>query len=228
MRSSVVVSAALPVDVPVEPSAQAARAAAREELRDPAYQAYEPSLFERASTAVLRWLQDGFETTAGATPGGWWSAVVLVLLLTLGAVALRARLGPLARTGRRPGAVFAGAAPRSTVEHHRAADAALSAGDLDAAVTERFRALVRGLEERGLLDPRPGRTAAEVAAEGATLFPGCAAALRAAATAFNEVRYGGRAATTEAHAAVADADRAVRAARPDGGPASLSPGWARP
>lgn len=202
--------------VPVVPDPETARAAARKELSDPAYRSQEPTLFERISDAVTDWVKDLFGRTSDAAPGGRWSLVLLTLVVLLALWALRARLGKLTPGGRRTAEVF-GATERTAAEHHADADAALAAGDLDTAVTERFRALVRGLEERGLLDPRPGRTAHEAGEEGGRLLPACALPLRAAARVFDEVRYGGRVATRAGHDTVAEADRAARAARPEAG-----------
>ncbi|NEA03407.1 DUF4129 domain-containing protein, partial [Streptomyces sp. SID10116] len=58
------------------------------------------------------------------------------------------------------------------------------------AVQERMRAVVRALEERALLDPRPGRTADEAAAEAGRTLPSHTDRLRAAARAFDDVTYG--------------------------------------
>ncbi|HUR73446.1 MAG TPA: DUF4129 domain-containing protein [Sporichthya sp.] len=200
--------------VPVVPDPETARAAARDELTDPAYRSQEPTLFERVTDKIVERLGDLFSRTADSAPGGRWSLVLLTALVLLGLWALRARLGKLAGTGRRTAEVF-GEAERTAAEHHADADAALAAGNLDTAVTERFRALVRGLEERGLFEPRPGRTAHEAGEEGGRLLPACALSLRAAARVFDEVRYGGRAATRAGHDTVAEADRAARAARPE-------------
>ncbi len=216
----------LPWAVPVVPDPDSARDAAREELTDPAYRSQEPTLFERITDEILDRLGELFGRTADNAPGGRWSLVLLTAVVLLAVWGLRARLGKLASTGRRTAEVF-GTTVRTAAEHHADADTALAAGDLDTAVTERFRALVRGLEERGLLDPRPGRTANEAAEEGGRLLASCALQLRAAARVFDEVRYGGRAATAAGHVTVADADRAARAARPEVGAAAPG-GWVAP
>ncbi|NEB80458.1 DUF4129 domain-containing protein, partial [Streptomyces sp. SID14478] len=64
---------------------------------------------------------------------------------------------------------------------------------------ERMRALVRALEERALLDPRPGRTADEAATEAARPLPQHAERLHAAAREFDDVTYGGRTATPDTY-----------------------------
>jgi hypothetical protein len=199
-------------DVPLVPGREAARAAAHAELSNPRYHANDPSLLRRAVDRVGAWLSALFDHTAGAGPGGRLAAVLLVGLLLLAAGVLRARLGPARRTATRRGALFTEARRRTAVEHHRAADAALADGDASTAVLERFRALVREAEERGLIAPRPGRTADEFAADVGGLQPHAAPALTAAAEVFDRVRYGGRVGTAEHHDLVLAAVGALRAA----------------
>lgn len=205
--------ALLPADIPVDPARDEARSAARRELNDPAYSAHEPSLWERAANWVIDFVKAALDGAQAGAPSGPWAAVGFFAVLVLIALVVRAKLGPMARSARRGDALFSGTA-RSAADHHRAADAALAAGDLATALQERFRALVRGLEERGIVAARPGYTADEAAAEAARQLPGCADRLRAAARAFDDVRYGDRPATADGHRLVAEADSAARAARP--------------
>ena len=74
--------------------------------------------------------------------------------------------------------------------------------------------MARSLEERVVLDPRPGRTADEVAREAGVRLPGAAEALSDAARAFDDVTYGGRVGTPEGYARVVAADEATGRARP--------------
>jgi hypothetical protein len=200
--------------VPLAPDRDTAREAARAELADPAYQAHEPSLWERAASWLWDKISDALSAAGSGVMGGPWAYLALAGIVVVGALLLRARLGPMAATSRRRAGELFGDAARTAADHQRAADAALAAGDLSGAVQERFRALVRGLEERGLVAARAGYTADEAAEESARVLPGCAQALRAAARAFDDVRYGGRPGTVEGHARVAAAEAAVRAARP--------------
>jgi hypothetical protein len=103
---------------------------------------------------------------------------------------------------------------RAAAEHRALADAAFAAGDVAAAIRHRFRAVIRGLEERGLLDPQPGRTVDEAAAEAAAVLPEHASPLQAAVGVFDDVWYGGRAATVAAYRQVAAIDDELQHARP--------------
>lgn len=77
-----------------------------------------------------------------------------------------------------------------------------------------MRAVVRSLEERTLLDPRPGRTADEAAAEAAASLPDHAEALRAAARAFDDVTYGGRPADADMYARLRTLDLTLTRTKP--------------
>jgi hypothetical protein len=89
-----------------------------------------------------------------------------------------------------------------------------AAGDYTAAVIESVRAIALGLEERGVLAPRSGRTAVELAAEASGPLPGHADGLSQAARLFDDVRYGGRDGTAEGYQQMRDLDASLRAARP--------------
>jgi hypothetical protein len=81
-------------------------------------------------------------------------------------------------------------------------------------VRDRLRAVITDLEERTLLDPRPGRTADEAAAAAAAVVPECAADLRAAARTFDDIWYGGRPADASHDALLRRLDARMRASRP--------------
>ncbi len=210
--ASVLGSPGLPLDPapPVDIGRDAAARAAREELTRGIYHRDDPGVVSR----VLAWAQDVlvrlFDAIAAHSPGGVWGLLALALVVALAVVVVRWRVGALARSGSVAGApVFAGQA-LSASEHRRAADAAAAAGEYETACRERFRAVVRELEERAVLDERPGRTAGEVVAETTALAPAVAAPLRAAARVFDEVSYGGRPGSAAADARLRTADDAVR------------------
>jgi hypothetical protein len=76
-----------------------------------------------------------------------------------------------------------------------------------------MRAVAATLEERGVLDRRPGRTAHEIAAEAGAARPQAAPALAAAASTFDAVVYGDRGALAADYEKVVAADDAVAATR---------------
>jgi hypothetical protein len=77
-----------------------------------------------------------------------------------------------------------------------------------------MRAIVRALEERALLDVRPGRTADEAAAEAGRSLPAHADRLRSAARDFDDVTYGGRRATEQAYHRITGLDRDLERTKP--------------
>ncbi|WP_107093412.1 DUF4129 domain-containing protein [Streptomyces sp. XY332] len=176
---------------PVTTPRDAAREAAERELSEPMYHQDDPGLFQRALDRFWEWVGNLFDHASGATPGGTLGLVAIAALVVLALAALWWRLGSPRRTATASAGVF-GDSLRSAADHRTAADAHAAAGRWTEAVQERMRAVVRSLEERTLLDPRPGRTADEAAAEAARSLPDHADALRAAARTFDDVTYGGR------------------------------------
>ncbi|WP_404959811.1 DUF4129 domain-containing protein [Streptomyces sp. 147326] len=198
---------------PVTTPREAAREAAERELSKPMYHENDPSLVDRATRAFFDWLDDLFGAAAGATPGGAVGLIAVVLLAALAMAALWWRLGSPSRTTTSPGTLFDDGI-RSAADHRKAADAHAAAGRWTEAVQERMRAVVRSLEERTLLDPRPGRTADEAAAEAAASLPGHAADLRAAARTFDDITYGGRTADADTYTRLRSLDLTLTNAKP--------------
>lgn len=196
-------------DVPVDLDRDDARDAAVRELSDPGYTEAGPGALERAFDWVVRRLG---EALAGIGNGITWQVALAVLLVIVLVVVLVVRYwrGRSERHVVSIKNVF-GADVRSAEEHRRAAQEALRAGEVAEAIRERFRALVRELEQRGVLVPRAGRTVDEVALEAGRALPALADDLRAAAVSFDDVWYGGRPATTERYEQLADVDERVRA-----------------
>jgi hypothetical protein len=200
------------------PGAQEARRWARDELAEAVYRQAEPGLVDRA----VGWLLDRLaEVDLPTAPGSrvWLVAGLLALAaLAVAALRLAGPLRPRARRAASPGAVFDGAV-RTAAAHRDAADEHAASGRWEQAVRERFRALVRSLEERALLVPTPGRTADELAREAGRLLPAAAEDLAAAAGIFDDVWYGGRTATAEDDARLRDVDAVVASASPAPEPA---------
>jgi hypothetical protein len=177
-----------PVTLPRGP----ARDAAKHELSKRMYHDHEPSLLLRALNHLWDWVEHLFSAASGVTPGGGVGLFVVVLAVLVLAALLWWRLGTPHRTPGTAAATLFDDRPRTAAEHRAAAEAHAAQGHWSQAVQERMRAVVRALEERTLLTPRPGRTADEVAVEVIPALPAHADRLRAAARDFDDVTYGGR------------------------------------
>lgn len=173
----------------MEPDAEEARRWAEDELSRSVYD-QEPTLLERAWQWFVDLLDSIFATDIPAPPN------LVPVIVVLGAAALLAVVvylaGPL-RSRRRAGqashAVFDDPHATST-DLTEAADAAAARGDWSLAVLMRFRAIIRSLDERAIVEDRPGITAHEASTAAAAALPGCAAGLHWAGRLFDDVRYG--------------------------------------
>jgi len=198
-----------PVTIPRDP----AREAARRELSKRMYHENDPSLLQRALNAFWDWVDKLFSSAATATPGGTLGLVVVILAVLAVLGALWWRLGTPRREPTSSAALFDNR-PRSAAEHRAAAEAQAAQGHWNQAVREHMRAIVRSLEERALLDVRPGRTADEAAAEAGRALPTHADQLRTAARDFDDVTYGGRRATEMSYHRIAELDRELQRTKP--------------
>lgn len=200
-----------PVTIPREP----ARRAAEDELSKPAYHQDDPGLLQR----VLDWIWERIGTllnsAADVSPGGAVGLFVILTAVLLLLLTLWLRLGTPRRSRAAARETLFENGPRSAAEHRAAAEAHAAHGRWSEALQEQMRAIVRSLEERALLDPRPGRTADEAATEAARPLPAHADALHAAARAFDEVTYADRPADAPGYARLRDLDDALLASRPD-------------
>ncbi|MEG3616478.1 DUF4129 domain-containing protein [Isoptericola haloaureus] len=182
-------AAAVLAEVPVDPDRETARRWLVEELARPEYAQDQSWL-----TRLLDWflgLFDGLGTVDGDPLV--LAGVVVGVLAVVAALAWWIA-GPvrLRRRAQARSVVVHDDDPRTAAEMRAAADAAAARQDWATAVLERFRAVVRDLEERAVLDERPGRTAQEAARDGGARVPQIADPLRAAARLFDGVCYGHR------------------------------------
>ncbi|MFB7589458.1 DUF4129 domain-containing protein [Streptomyces sp. NPDC056169] len=201
-------------DVPVDISRLPAREAAERELSKPMYHDNDPNLLQRGLDRFWEWVDDLFGAASTATPGGVVGLVAVVLVVVALVAALWWRLGTPRRSPATAGDSLFADGPRTADQHRAAATRHATAGHWNEAVQERMRAIVRSLEERALLDPRPGRTADEAAAEAGRSLPSHADDLRLAARAFDDVTYGGRTADEPAYRRIEDLDTALERTRP--------------
>nr|WP_254304586.1 DUF4129 domain-containing protein [Rathayibacter sp. VKM Ac-2835] len=183
-----------------------------EELADPRYRAAEPSWFDRLVQAVRDWFTS--LTLPGDGVGVPLAAVIGVLVLgALVVVALVLAGRPrLRQRSRGAGAVLADDDGRSAADLRALAEAAAARGAWDEALVERFRALVRALDERTILTVSPGTTAHGFSRRAASAFPASADALRRSADDFDRVRYLGLPSGPAEYERVAELDRALSAA----------------
>lgn len=198
---------------PLTPTDDEARAWAQSELAKAIYR-QEPTLWDR----ITRWLWDLWQRILDQASGA--GPVVLPLLILLAAalvIGLAVLLGgPIRRRRLRAAGSVAvlDDDSRSSEQLRAAADAAAAAGEFALAVLERFRALVRSLDERAVLEDRQGRTAREAASAAGARLPDQAADLLSAARLFDDVAYGSARPGPEQDGWLRDLDAAVRRARP--------------
>ena len=198
-------------DVPVAPDADTARRWAQSELTDPIY---------HPSFSILGWIWDklsallaGLGRASSELTLLQVLAVVLVVVLVVVAIYVA---GPVRRNrSAAQSNVVLGTEVRSANQLREAAARSAERGDFEAAVVDGFRAIVRSLEERVILDPRPGRTAHEAATDAAARFPALADRLHRAGRLFDDVCYGHTGARAPDHELVRALDRDLTDSRPE-------------
>jgi Domain of unknown function (DUF4129) len=213
--------------VSVDIDRDAAHEAAQRELGKPIYP--RASLTER----LVDWINELLYRLAvegSSVPGGWFTISVLMILLAV-AVVVAARVARRAmRTNRGEGYALFGDHVLGAAEHRATAEQAAAAGDWAAAIRHRLRAIARQLEENGVLQPVPGRTATELARDAGRAVPTLATELTRAADAFNDVTYGELPGSEPVYRMIADLDDNLRrhtgAATADSLPPAAAGGWA--
>lgn len=202
------------LDVPVQPDGATARTWVADELTKAVYH-QQPSLLERLWSWVTEQVQR-FLAAAGGVDGrpallvigAGIAVVVLVSLLVAGPV-------QRSRTSRRGSTAVFDDDTRSASELLASADRHAADGRWGPAVLDRFRALLRSLEDRAVLEPRPGRTADEGAREAGARLTGYAVELAAAARLFDEVCYGEASPGSDDDSRLRRLSEQVAATRPD-------------
>jgi hypothetical protein len=199
-----------------------ARGEARRELSKSIYGTHQPNWLHR----LVGWIDDRLSSLFGwldpnRTPGaggdytglGILAGVLVVIVL---AVVLRLWLGPVRRSARTRAQDVDLASPSSADALRAEAESHAQAGAFAQAVRSRLRAIVRMLEEKGVLEPRASRTAGELVDEMSGIAPDTLPELRLAVAVFSEVWYGGRPAGAESYQVVVRADEALRPVRRGG------------
>ncbi|WJL95128.1 DUF4129 domain-containing protein [Microbacterium sp. ET2] len=204
------------VATPVTPDGDEAREWAERELSNPVYAEAEPTAFDRIARAIGEFLGRLFSTDVS---GGLGSTFALVAAIAVAALIIVAVLvWGLPRARRRAAApvatLFGDSDERSADDLRRAAASAAAAGDWDEALILRFRALARGLAERGVVSTPPGATVHAFARSAGRVFPSSAADLEAGASAFDDVRYLRRPGSRGDYEQLSRLDEQLIAARP--------------
>lgn len=185
----------------------AAHEAAQRELAKPIYP--KASLTERLS----EWLDDllyRIVQEGSSLPGGWFTISVLLIILAVAIVVAVRIARRTMRTNRGGKHALFDTHELSAAQHRASAEQYAAAGNWAAAIRHRLRAVARQLEEDGVLNPVPGRTATELAKDAAKAVPDLAGELLQAANAFNDVTYGERPGTEPAYRMIADLDDHLR------------------
>jgi hypothetical protein len=193
--------------VSVEIDRDAAHDAAQRELSKPIYP--RASLTERLSDWIDELLYK-LAVEGSFVPGGWFTLTVLLLLVVVAAVvAVRVAMRTM-RTNRGRDSMLFDTHELTSAEHRATAEQHAAQGNWSVAVRHRLRAVARHLEETGVLNPVPGRTATELARDAGPAFPDLTGELRRAAESFNDVTYGERPGTESGYRTVADLDDHLR------------------
>ena len=196
---------------PLQPDRDTARRLAEQELLGPEYRKDRPGLLSQ----LLNWISDRLSgLRAPQVPDVRLGLALLAVAVAAVVTYAVWRSGGLGRRVRAEHATLLGDRERTAAEHRAAAEAAERSGDLVTALVERFRALVRALADRDLVQLAPGLTADEAAAQAAAALPALRDDLRAAARSFDDVRYGDRPPDLDRIRALRALDERAAAAKP--------------
>ncbi|MDE0573821.1 DUF4129 domain-containing protein [Demequina sp. B12] len=178
----------MPLSTIVTPDADEARRWAEEELSRPEYREEGQPWYER----VMEWFNELLDNAGAVASGFPLTAVLIAIAVTavIVGVVIWIVMGPMRRSGVSASeAAFEPGDTRSAEQMRAAAHAAAQRDNWDLATMEMFRALVRGLDERGAIDLTAGTTAHE-AATAVDRLPLAAGRAAGAAQLFDEARYG--------------------------------------
>ncbi|MEO3786588.1 DUF4129 domain-containing protein [Actinocorallia sp. B10E7] len=191
---------------------ETARRMAEDELEKPVYHRDRPSFIDKALDQVEEWLKEIMPDAPGPGPGQGGGSFTLVILLLLAVVLIAAVWWWMRGRGNvKSGRALLEDVPSRAADHRAAAEAHAAEERWAEAIRERLRAIARDLEERAILDPRPGRTARELAVEVGAVLP---VDLAPGTRVFDDVWYGDRPGTAEGYQLLTGLDQAVQAARP--------------
>lgn len=189
----------------------AAHQAAQDELKKPIYSkgSVEQQVVDWLNEQIYRLLQK-----TSSLPGGWLTATVLFILLVIAVIVAVTVVRRTMRTNRGGDHLLLEAIQLTAAQHRATAESYAAEGNWAAAIRHRLRAVARQLEETGVLNPAPGRTANELARYAGAALPHLDGELSQAATAFNDVTYGEQPGTQRAYQMIVDLDDHLRSRVP--------------
>lgn len=195
-------------DIPVTPDADTARKWAIDELAKAAYDAHGPSLLQRIQQWISHLLSSIFGVGSGF--GSVTSILAIAVVALVVAAVVYAVVGPMRRSRKRAREHVVFEDDRRTSDQMRAAaERSAADGDWSLACLERYRAVIRSLEERDLVEERAGMTANEAATATARRFPDVRYLVAHASEIFDGVRYGRREATSKEYETMTSLDRSL-------------------
>ena len=158
----------------IDIDSDAAHDAAQRELQKPIYP--KPTLTER----LIEWINELLYRLADAgsrIPGGWFTLSVLLIILVVAVIVAIRIARRTMRTNRGGRYALFGENELSAAQHRATAEQYAATGNWAAAIRHRLRAVARELEDCGVLDAIPGRTATELARDAGKALPALAAEL---------------------------------------------------
>ncbi|WP_343599542.1 DUF4129 domain-containing protein [Mycobacterium sp.] len=197
-----------------------AHRAAQSELAKPIYSSGSPTqrFHDWVGQLLFRILDK-----SSSIPGGWFTlAVLLTLVLVAVLVAIRIARRAM-RTSHGADRQLFDAVELTAARHRATAEAYAAKDNWSAAIRHRLRAVARELEETGVLNPAPGRTADELARDAGAALPHLLSELVRAATVFNDVAYGERPGTAALYQTTVELDDHLRYGPPAGPAAARQP-----
>lgn len=204
-----------PLDAPpLTPDAAEARKWAQEELAKTVY-SQESGLLQRFFSWLEEQLAQVFSTSGNANSSLFGSLLMLslfVLAVILIALYFKGRF----RSSINSKSTVLGHGDQASVDLFALANQSFNASDFNQGVLYLYRAIIKALAERNLLQEHPGLTAAEAGSLGGRCFPNQAQLFTQAAQLFDDTAYGRLQCTAADYQQLLAFSQTLRTAKPVG------------